>query len=156
MFRNARIGAKVFVVPYQCDGKIISTTGRGDRPIIVEYEENGIFVKQVVTVEGMLHKEHKLPFITWQPVSFEIPEKPFDLKEFLSRFKPKEFVKDKKNYSIIFELCGKVYRNPYHMTYETYTIYFDEKTVEEIIETLNEKNVNFKDYKKAVKELGWL
>ena len=101
-------------------------------------------------------REDLYPSLFWNEIKFEIPEKPFDLKEFLKEnLEPKEF--SNEPYLDCIGMKSGSFRILTSEENVIGTVYF--KTIsdyQKIEDVLNENKVTFEQLKQAFKELGWL
>lgn len=154
MFKNAKVGDRVWDFLFGW-GTIIN---------ICE-DENHYPIEVMFELEDRTH-EYKLDgkryaarnqTLFWDEIKFEIPKKPFNLKEFLrENLEPKEFKCDENNYFLYWNESTENFGYLYSTFGEYMQPYFTIKNIQEVIDTLNENCVALKDLKQAFKELGWI
>lgn len=156
MFRKARIGDKVW--DYTKGWGIISNDcliqNNRDFPVIVEFKNS---TKESYSFDGKKHYEDLNPSLFWDEIKFEVPEKPFNLKEFLKEhLEPKEFEYEKKNYYLVWGPSEEEFDCTYSSFYESITPYFERENMQIVVDMLNRKGITFEDLKQAFKELEWI
>ena len=163
MFRNTKVGDRVwdFILGW---GTIIDTNWDTNYPLSVKFDfENSI---EYFTYKGFRSIHDKNPSLFWKEIKFEIPEKPFILKEWLIKnFKKKEFEKGKDNYVFIVNYSTDSFdRDLWEIDVRNYfeqmgSLYFEiisNKTSLSLQKELNDNSVSVKTFYDALKELGWL
>lgn len=152
MFENAKVGDRVwdFVLGW---GTIEKMDYDNDPCIVAVKFDNAHF--NTYMLDGRT-SDDLMPTLFWNKIKFEIPEKPFQLKEFVYKnLKPKEFKYGCNNfyfkYSWVFhrlECCNT-------MQEEFGCLYFEE--IDSFtLNVLNEKFVLMEKLSKTFKELGWI
>ena len=154
MFRNAKVGDRVwdFLKGW---GTVIDTSWDEDYPIFVkfDYEE----FKTCFTYKGFADADDKNPTLFWDEIKFEIPEKSFDLKEFLKEnLEPKEFCFDENNYFLYFNFKEEIDYSFTELTKSVADQYFTRKNIQKVVNILNKNEVTFEQLKQAFRELEWI
>lgn len=153
MFKNAKAGDRVWDYLYGW-GTIKKTDFDIDYPILVKYDNEDNH--DSFTYEGFKSLKHKSPILFWDEIKFEVPEKPFNLKEFLrENLELKEFEYEKKNYYFVWD-SSEEFDYSYSSFHESITPYFKRENMQIVVDTLNRKGITFEDLKQAFKELGWI
>ena len=163
MFEKAKVGNKVWSFNYGW-GNIIEIDPNAEYPLYVEFNfEN---YHDSFTYKGFRNKNDKNPSLFWNEIKFEIPEKPFILKEWLIKnFKKKEFEKGKDNYVFIINYSTDSFdRDLWEVDIRNYfeqmgSLYFeiisDELSLS-LQKELNDNSISVKTFYDTLKELGWL
>lgn len=155
MFRDAKIGDRVWDFIWHW-GTIINISTGNDYPITVKFDSNNYII--AYKVNGIYASEDESPRLFWDEIKFKIPEKPFNLKEFLKEnLEHKEFFNERSCDCI--GIRGKNFKILTSEENVIGTVYF--KTIEyekikKIEDALNENEVTPKQLKQAFKELGWI
>lgn len=156
MFENAKVGDRVwdFALGW---GTIEETDYDNDPYVIAVRFDNAHF--NTYMLDGKAY-EGSMPTLFWDEIKFEVPEKPFDLVEFLKEnLKIRDF-KNKYNKCYIYCNFDKEFnRFMYRWGIATDDIvigvpYFDKS--DKVIAELNNRKIEPEQLKKAFKELGWL
>ena len=154
MFKNAKVGDRVWDFSNGW-GTIERTDFDINYPILVKFDNGDN--DDSFTYEGFKNRIHKNPTLFWDEIKFEIPEKPFNLKEFLrENLEPKEFEYEKSNYYLVWDSREEEFDYSYSSFYESITPYFERENMQIVVDTLNRKGITFEDLKQAFKELGWI
>lgn len=156
MFRKARIGDKVW--DYTKGWGIISNDcliqNNRDFPVIVEFKNS---TKESYSFDGKKHYEDLNPSLFWDEIKFEVPEKPFNLKEFLKEhLEPKEFEYNEKNYFLYWSVREEEFDFSYASFHKNIEPYFKRDNLQIVVDTLNGEYVTLEDLKQAFKELEWI
>ena len=152
MFKNAKVGDRVW--DFSKSWGIIEKICDDDYPIVVLFENKEI---ETFTFEGKYSCSDLYPRLFWNEIKFEIPEKPFNLKEFLrENLEPKEFEYEKSNYYLVWDSREEEFDYSYSSFHESITPYFKRENMQIVVDTLNRKSITFEDLKQAFKELGWI
>lgn len=153
MFRNAKIGDEVWDFIYGW-GKITDIRENFTYPFKVEF--NNFCGVYEYTFEGKICEDEPQRLF-WDEIKFEVPKKPFDLKEVLKEnLKPKEFEYFEDNYRIYYSYSDNEFKWGINSIAEETNVYFSECNIYSIIDVLNDKKITMKEFKKALRELGWL
>lgn len=152
MFRNAKVGDRVWDFRFGW-GNIKKIDLDKDYPICVELYNN----TQTYTTDGKYREFDKNPVLFWDEIKFEIPKKPFNLKEFLKEnLEPKEFVPYEENYYLYTcDIFTDIYF-AFEKTKFTIQPYFEKENIEMVCDELSRRNITLEQLKQAFKELGWL
>lgn len=149
MFSKAKIGDRVWDFLYQYG-------------TIDELKENTILVKfdSGITVAYNLNGSSGYPVnvqtLFWNKIEFEIPKKPFNLKDFLKdNLEPKEFEHDGYNYFFYWDCAKEKFCYVYSTNNQYIQLYFSEN-IKEVVKILNKNKIKFHQLKQAFKELQWI
>ena len=150
MFRNAEVGDRVYDM-LKGWGMISSIEPKEEYPIhfIADIESFSKF-----TFDGKRNKRDKNPTLFWDEIKFEIPEKPFDFKEFIrDNLKIKQFIPHEKNYYLIWDNNSKEVIYDISIGWEYFQPYFLKDNIELVVSTLNEKGITKEEFQSIIKEL---
>lgn len=152
MFEDAKVGNKVwdFIDGW---GKVIAIEKLNEYPLNVEFI-NGHYRSYDFHGKAITDERQRL---FWDEIKFEVPEKPFILKDFLKdNLKPKEFEYNCKNGVIYYSHIDKKIRGDFSHCTEAAFLYFQPGNIGYVERILNDKKITMKQLKQAYKELGWL
>ena len=150
MFKNAKVGDIVwdFLHKYGIIEKLEENT------ILVKFNSG---VKVTYNLNGSCGYPVDTQTLFWNEIKYDIPEKPFNLKEFLrENLEPKEFEYEKSNYYLVWDSREEEFDYSYSSFHESITPYFKRENMQIVVDTLNRESITLEDLKQAFKELEWI
>lgn len=125
------------------DNKLIS----GDNEI--EYSE-GVFWKKI---DGCSQRLEYIP-IEFEILDWKIRVPKPTLKDMLSKLKEVDFEYDGKNYHLFYEPDRKKWCCDFSVTMQCLgVVYYDEKSVKEVVKYMNDNNIDFMEFIKTLEEV---
>lgn len=150
MFRDAKVGDRAWSFEYGW-GTITHVFYGKEYPIIFKSDTNRICNFRF---DGKKDINDINPSLFWNEIKFEIPEKPFDFKEFIKdNLKIKQFTPREHNYFLFWDNNAKEVKDDINTQLECFQPYFLKDNIELVVSTLNGKGITKEEFQSIIKEL---